>query len=285
MQRIRDNIFIESNFFGVTVGAIVTPKGILCVDTPTSPVDTRKWRLQLAQLEAGSIRYVINTDHNRDRIMGNQWCEAPVIAHTAAYAQIIAYPEVYKSHSSQSGGEHELVNDLSGVRTIAPTLSMQGKMTLVKGKVHCDLVHAGGSAAGAIWVDVPTNNTLFVGDTLFAGQHPFLADADIDRWLENLTALTQPKYNGYTVVAGRKSKRFEYLIDEIEYCMSYLTFLREQLHTLADGPVPGYAVSDVVRKLLQRYPVENNWMPLMSRRLTSGLEQMLVRTMNSKQNN
>ncbi len=280
MQRIRDNIFIESNFFGVTVGAIVTPKGIICVDTPTSPGDTRKWRLQLAQLEAGPILYVINTDHNRDRIMGNQWCEAPVVAHSNTYERIAAYPDVYKAHSSQSGGEHELVNDLSGVRTVKPTLCLSGEMALIKDRVTCNLIHMGGAADGAIWVDVPSDKVLFVGDTLFAGLHPFLADADIDVWLNNLSELTQPRFNGYTIVAGRKSKRFEYLIDEIEYCVSYLTFLREQLSTIADGPMPGYAVSDVVRKLLQRYPVENNWMPLMSRRLTSGLEQMLVQRAN-----
>ena len=72
MQRLRNNIYVEPGFHGVTVGAVATSEGLVCIDTPTLPADARKGRLQLAQLAAGNIIFSVNTDHNRDRVVGNQ---------------------------------------------------------------------------------------------------------------------------------------------------------------------------------------------------------------------
>ena len=43
MQKLAKDIYVESNFPGVTVGAILTSDGIICIDTPTHPADARRW--------------------------------------------------------------------------------------------------------------------------------------------------------------------------------------------------------------------------------------------------
>ena len=80
MQKLAKDIYVEAGYAGVTVGAIVTPDGIVCLDAPTHPADARRWRLKLNQLSQQPVKYLINLDHHRDRVLGNQWFEAPVIA-------------------------------------------------------------------------------------------------------------------------------------------------------------------------------------------------------------
>lgn len=37
MQEITNNIFIEDQFLGVTLGVIVTPRGLIQIDAPPPP--------------------------------------------------------------------------------------------------------------------------------------------------------------------------------------------------------------------------------------------------------
>src|SRR5258706_9428071 len=83
MQKLARDIYVESGFAGVTVGAVVTAQGIVCIDAPTHPADARRWRLKLSQLSDAPVSFVVNLDHHRDRVLGAQWFEAPVIAHEA----------------------------------------------------------------------------------------------------------------------------------------------------------------------------------------------------------
>ena len=94
MHKLAGNTYIESSFPGITVGAIVTKAGIICIDTPTRPSDARAWREKLAKLATKPILYVINTDHHRDRVLGNQWFEAPVLAHERVGERMRLSPEI-----------------------------------------------------------------------------------------------------------------------------------------------------------------------------------------------
>ncbi|HZY43589.1 MAG TPA: MBL fold metallo-hydrolase, partial [Anaerolineae bacterium] len=73
MEKLSPHVYVESGYRGCTVGAIVTPEGVICIDTPLLPADARHWRGQLAQLTDKPIRYVIFTDGHRDRVIGQQW--------------------------------------------------------------------------------------------------------------------------------------------------------------------------------------------------------------------
>ena len=42
MQKLAKDIYVESGFAGVTVGAVVTSEGIVCIDAPTHPADARR---------------------------------------------------------------------------------------------------------------------------------------------------------------------------------------------------------------------------------------------------
>lgn len=62
MQEITKNIFIEDQFPGVTLGVIVTKRGLIQIDAPPSPEDARTWRAALMNLGGGLERVLINMD-------------------------------------------------------------------------------------------------------------------------------------------------------------------------------------------------------------------------------
>ena len=55
----------------------------------------------------------------------------------------------------------------------------------------------------AVWVILPAQKVVFVGDLVAKNQPPFLAHADLPEWLEALELLSSDEYRGFTVVSGR----------------------------------------------------------------------------------
>ena len=72
MQEITKNIYIEDQFLGVTLGVIVTARGLIQIDAPPSPEDARSWRASLMNLGGGIDRLLINLDAHPDRPRGHQ---------------------------------------------------------------------------------------------------------------------------------------------------------------------------------------------------------------------
>jgi hypothetical protein len=70
MDKLTSQVFVESGYRGCTVGAIVTPLGVVCVDTPLLPAEARHWHMRLSELTKQPIIYTIYTDGHRDRVLG-----------------------------------------------------------------------------------------------------------------------------------------------------------------------------------------------------------------------
>ena len=81
MQSIADKVFIEDSFSGVTLGAISTSRGLVHIDAPPSPDDSRAWRASLMNVGAGPERLLINLDTHPDRTLGARAMDCIVIAH------------------------------------------------------------------------------------------------------------------------------------------------------------------------------------------------------------
>jgi glyoxylase-like metal-dependent hydrolase (beta-lactamase superfamily II) len=65
------------------------------------------------------------------------------------------------------------------------------------------LEHHPGPSAGAIWVILPEEKVVFVGDAVLKNQPPFLANADLPAWQETLALLQSKEYRDYKVISGR----------------------------------------------------------------------------------
>jgi len=64
------------------------------------------------------------------------------------------------------------------------------------------LEHHPGCTPETIWVIIPQDRVVFVGDTVVIDQPPFFATADLEPWLEQLDLL-QTTFRDYVIISGR----------------------------------------------------------------------------------
>jgi cyclase len=203
MQAIHDNVFIEDSYPGVTLGVIARPRGLIQLDSPPAPEDGRSWRASLMNLNSGHERVLINIDSHPDRTFGARGMDCTIIANEKTAAIFRARPSTFKAQGDETGADWESIPGLGSVRWAAPEISFDQQLTLYWGDAPVILESHPGPTAGAIWVILPDEKIVFVGDAVLKHQPPFLANANLDQWLESLGVLMSPAYKGYTVVSGR----------------------------------------------------------------------------------
>jgi cyclase len=271
MHKLAAGIYAETGFKGVNVGAVVTSDGIVCIDTPTHPADCRKWRLKLAQFGGQPIRFVINSDHHRDRTLGNQWFEAPVIAQEAAGERLRAMPEAFRLDPDDIGDDFELAGELNGVRIVPPQVTFGDQLVLVKGRREMQLLHRPGSSPSAIWVHLPEEKILFTGDSVVINTVPLFAEADIELWLEHLAELRKPRFPADVIVPGRGPLTDKQGVRDL---MTFLKSARRKIDRLAArrGPADGGVL---VPEMLEQFSVSPSEREQVARRLKSGIDHLI----------
>ena len=94
MQEIAPGVYVKTDYEGANVGCILTDVGAIVVDTPLIPADGKAWAAEVAKI-TDKVLYVFNTDHHRAHIMGNQYFDAPVVAHEEAWREISSYKDTF----------------------------------------------------------------------------------------------------------------------------------------------------------------------------------------------
>jgi glyoxylase-like metal-dependent hydrolase (beta-lactamase superfamily II) len=271
MQKLAKDIYVEAGFAGVTVGAVVTPEGIVCIDAPTHPADARRWKLKLNQLSDAPVIFVINLDHHRDRVLGAQWFEAPVIAHEATSDRLRQLPELFKGGQSEGGADSDLATDLAGVRLVTPLLSFSDRTELVVGGHTLHLVRRAGSAPGAIWVELPAEKIVFAGDALTLAAPPPMQEVDLDAWIDSLNELRKARFPAQVIVPGRGSPTDKKAVRPMQ---DFIRKTRRKLQSLAHARRPRADLGGLAAELVEDFHVPASLREHYARRLRVGLEHL-----------
>ncbi len=203
MDAIAKNVYIEDRYLGVTLGVITQPRGLVQIDAPPSPEDGRAWRASLMGMGNGPERVLINLDPHPDRTLVVRAMDSTVIAHEMTAQAFRNRPNTFKAQGDETGSNWEAIPGLGSVRWAPPEISFMEQMVLHWGDSPIVLESRPGPSAGAIWVTLPDEKVMFVGDAVTKGQPPFLAHADLPEWIETLKILQGPEYKGFIVVSGR----------------------------------------------------------------------------------
>src|SRR5512139_1476379 len=199
MHAITKTVYIEDQYLGVVLGVIVRPRGLVQFDAPPSPEDSRAWRATLMNLITGPERILINLDAHPDRTLGARAMDCTVIAHEKTAQIFRTRPTTFKAQGEETGSEYEDIPGLGSVRWAPPEISFDEQLEL-----HWDgsliLVESRpGPSTGAIWVTLPEEKIVFVGDAVVKNQPPFFASADLDAWIDSLHLLLGPAYKTHTI--------------------------------------------------------------------------------------
>ena len=203
MQPLADNIYIEDHYLGVTLGVIQQQRGLIQIDAPPSPEDSRSWRAALMSLSGGPERLLANLDAHPDRTLGARAMDCTVLAQEKTAAVFRARPTTFKAQGAETGSDWETIPGLGTVRWAPPEISFGDQMNIYWGESPVIFEHHPGPAAGAMWAIIPEQKVVFIGDLVPKNQPPFLAHADLPPWIESLDILLGPDYRGFTFVSGR----------------------------------------------------------------------------------
>ncbi len=187
MREIAKGVYFESAYRSGNVGFVVTTDGAVLIDAPMLPKDAWDWLKKIGSVTKLGIAFLINTDCQVERVLGNCFFPTATIAHQSAWTEMQRYDEAflqrYIGHHRQYDSS---AADLTKARIVLPELTLTNDMTLHKGKWVLRLIHVGGHTATSIMVHLPQERVLFAGDVVVCGEHPSLAQANTMKWLHAL---------------------------------------------------------------------------------------------------
>jgi uncharacterized sulfatase len=203
MQSIADKVYIEDQYLGVTLAVLQEARGLIQIDAPPSPEDSRSWRGALMSLSGGPDRLLVILDAHPDRTLGARAMDCTVVAQEKTAQVFRSRPTTFKAQGTETGADWETIPGLGTVRWAPPEISFTSQMSLHWDDTAVDFEHHSGPTTGAMWVVLREEQVAFVGDLVSKNQPPFLAHSDLPGWIEALDLILSQDYRGFTIVSGR----------------------------------------------------------------------------------
>jgi glyoxylase-like metal-dependent hydrolase (beta-lactamase superfamily II) len=277
MDKLSPNVYVETGYRGSTVGAIITPIGVICVDTPLLPADARHWRQQIAQLTRQPIAYLIYTDGHRDRVLGHQWLGGQPVAHEATWEKMRSYGDALRqqvveflSHHGAPEAASEISQHLQlGLPQL--TVSDGGRLTLHTAKPWVTVRPVGGANAGSVWVELPDQGIVFAGDLVTLNTHPFMSESTTTVWLERLAELRDANYFANKIVPGRGTT---FRRADTQKVTDYLTEMRTQVQQMLTARRGKFDATELAQNFVERFPIPSGEHERVQRRVKAGLEKV-----------
>ncbi len=273
MRQIAQDTYVETGYRGVNVGFVVTGEGVIVVDTPMIPAQARRWREVIAEVTDQEITYVINTDYRHERILGNQFFPAPVVAHELAWERMKDYEdETFRQRIIASfRDEPEVAAELAALRIVTPQITFTDRLTIYRGGKTIQLIHIGGPTPATSLVYIPEEGVLFAGDVVVNGMHPFMEEADSKQWLRALNYVRRPWIRAEIIVPGRGEvcgKEDTYKLSE------YIRHLRSRVRSLYRAGWGKAEVAALVAEVMDFFPVAEEEREEVMRRIRANVERL-----------
>lgn len=178
MQVTEDVHMISDSQETVNAGFVTTHRGTVVIDTMRQPSDGELLFAHVRARTAKPIRMVINTHFHQDHVFGNAAFSAPIVA-TDTTRELMKQ-KLEGAWRSITANRIDLP---------LPEITFTGCLDLHFDEKTLRLRQLDGHAPGTVVVYVPQRATVYTSDLIFAGRFPFMADANIEEWIEGLCYL------------------------------------------------------------------------------------------------
>lgn len=197
MQKITDNVYVETGFNGCNVSFVVTKEGVVMIETPMVPTEAIQWRDEIAK--HGKVRYIINNEPHFDHMSGDYFFDGLVVAQDGSRERIKNSPvkELTTRLEQMAPKSLPLPDDF---HFCLPDITLSEKMTIYLGDHTFVLEHLPGHTASQLAVYVPEERVVFTSDNVVNGGPSFMHEAVPYAWLTSLKRIQQLDVD--TVVPG-----------------------------------------------------------------------------------
>jgi glyoxylase-like metal-dependent hydrolase (beta-lactamase superfamily II) len=269
MRKLRKDVFLESKYPGVMVGAINSPEGVLLIDSPFRIEDAKDWQTQVSSL--GQARYIALLDFHPERVLGARHFDLPILAHDHTLQEVQSWPDAFKGSSRPIGAETDHLKRITGIGRSTPEISFSEEMQFHLGDRVIRCIYRPGPSRGSIWVDVPDARIIFVGDAISISEPPYLGDADIPAWLAALDELRGSSYESYRILSARSGIVGREALNQMA---RFLRKIPKRLEKLWEDRSPVEDTAKVAKQLLKGYKVATIHQEQVFQRLQLGLAKL-----------
>ena len=270
IREIAPGVYVETEYHGANVAFIVTDEGVILIDSPMLPKEARHWREEIKKYTDQELIYVINTDHHRAHVIGNQYFPtATVIAHEHAWKEMKSYGDSFRTRLINMYRDRvpEAVAEWKrDLEIIKPEVTFTGRVVLYKGDKEIHLLPLGGHTPATTVVYMPNEGLIFTGDLVVTNRPPFLSQGNTKEWLQALTYLRKLRYDilipGHGELTGKEAT---------ENMSTYLRLVRRKVRSAYRS---GLSKADTARSLshlIRYWPIPSFEKPKADRRFKSGL--------------
>jgi cyclase len=273
IQEVASNIFVSTEYHGANVGCVLTGEGVILLDTPMLPADARAWISEIRKRTDEEIIYIINTDHHRGHIVGNQhFPTAKVIAHEFAWKNMRSYGDSFRTRLLNL--YRERMPDVAQewkrtLQIIEPEVTFTDRTVLFKGEQEIHLLPLGGHTPATTVVFFPNEGLLFAGDLVVTDRPPFLSQGNTKRWLQALTYLRKLRYDvlipGHGELTGKEST---------EKMSEFLRLVRRRVRSAHRAGLSKADTARSLRHLIHFWPIPPFEKPKADRRFKSSLSRV-----------
>jgi len=249
VQRLSEHAYAATEFQGCNAGLIATSRGLIVIDPPMRPSSALSWRAELKKL--GEVRYVINTEHHRDHILGNHFFPGVVIGHEGTrqrFDEGLGTLEALRERVARFGADE--VPLMKDYRPRPPEVVFSESLTLHLGDVEVRLLAMKGHLPNNIAVYLPEERILYGSDNLFINSIPFLNECLPSQWLQTLERIKAMDVD--VLVPGHGQISDKRALDPLA------AFLGEIAEEVRTAVAKGWGRDEVAERVsfFDRFPIE-----------------------------
>jgi glyoxylase-like metal-dependent hydrolase (beta-lactamase superfamily II) len=218
--------------FNSNAGFVVTADGVVVFDALGTPALGKRYAELIAQTTSEPIRRVIVSHYHSDHFYGLQALKHPgveVWAHELVRDYLATdAPAARLAERKQS--LFPWVNDKT--RIVVPDRYLGDDTVFRMGGLTFHVMHAGPAHTPEdLMMMVEEDGVLFVGDLMFTGRIPFVADADVSSWIKAIDRVLNFKPR---VVVGGHGPESTDAVADLARTRDYLVYLRAQMSAAFD---------------------------------------------------
>ncbi|MDQ6627245.1 MAG: MBL fold metallo-hydrolase [Pseudomonadota bacterium] len=213
--------------FNSNAAFVVTTSGVVVFDALGTPALGKRLSDLIARTTAQPVRRVILSHYHSDHFYGLQAFQRPGVdiwAHELVRDYLASEaPAARLAERRQSLAPW--VNAKS--RIVVPDRFLAEDTWFILGGLHFHVMHAGPAHTPEdLMMLVEEDKVLFVGDLVFSGRIPFVADADVSAWIKALDRVLELKPR---IIVGGHGTYSTHAIADLAQTRDYLVYLRSQI--------------------------------------------------------
>ena len=219
--------------FNANAGFVVTSDGVLVFDALGSPALGKRFAELIAATTSQPVRRIVVSHYHADHFYGLQAFVPPLTSAQPA-PQVWADERVRDYLASDAPAArlterrdslYPWVNDKT--RIVTPSTYVNQDTVFKLGGLTFWVLRAGPAHTPEdLMLLVEEEGVLFVGDLMFTGRIPFVADADVSSWIQAIDRVLAFKPR---VVVGGHGPASSDAVAQLQLTRGYLVYLRRQI--------------------------------------------------------